>query len=212
MNDEKYWNNTYTEDLKKYKADFLEDNWMEKYKDIICKVNNKNAIDIGCGLGQDTNWLMKNGFKVISCDISSVALNKLKDLYPDAETMRLDVSDGLPFKDASFGLINANLSLHYFTMQTTNKIFEDIKRVLTPQGLFIGRMNSTKNDYVNSNSKEIEKNFYFDTHNGKYSRLFDKEQFDELFSNWKVLVLKETETVRLERKKYTWEFIVQNNL
>ena len=209
MNNEVFWNDTYNNDLKKYKADFLEDNWMEKYKDIICNIKDKTALDIGCGLGQDTNWLAQNGFQVISCDISSVAINKLKELYPNAKTIRLDVSKGLPFDDNSIGLVNANLSLHYFMMEKTKQIFEDIKRILKPNGLFIGRMNSTKNDYVNPNSKEIEKDFYYDISNGKYSRLFNKEQFDILFKNWKVIVLKEAETVRLERKKYTWEFIVQ---
>ena len=209
MNDEDFWNDTYIKDLKKYKADFLEDNWMEKYKNIICNIRDKKALDIGCGLGQDSNWLSQNGFQVISCDISSVAISKLKELYPNAKTMQLDVSKGLPFDSDSIGVVNANLSLHYFMMEKTKEIFKEIKRILKPSGLFIGRMNSTKNDYVNPNSKEIEKNFYYDTSNGKYSRLFDKEQLALLFKDWNIIALKEAETVRLERKKCIWEFIVQ---
>lgn len=68
-------------------------------------------------------------------------------------------------------------------------------------------MNSDKNDYLNSNFREIEKNFYYDILNKKHSRLFNKEQFDTLKSKWEVLILNEDETVRLGRKKYTWEFI-----
>ena len=62
MNDEKFWNEIYYKDLNKYKIDFLKDTWMNKYREIICSVKNKNAIDLWCGLGQDTYWLTKNGF------------------------------------------------------------------------------------------------------------------------------------------------------
>lgn len=209
MNDEKFWNETYYKDLSKYKLDYLKDTWMNKYKETICKTNNKNALDLGCGLGQDTQWLMQNGYHVISCDISSLALSKLEELYPNVTTMHLDIANGLPFEDNSMGLANANLSLHYFKMDKTQEIFDDVFRVLEPSGLFIGRMNSDKNNYVNSCSQEIEKNFYYNTVHKKYSRLFNKEQFDMLTKKWKVIVLNENETVRVERKKYTWEFILQ---
>ncbi len=36
-------------------------------------------------------------------------------------------------------------------------------------------------------------------------------QFDKLTKKWKVIILKEEETVRKGRKKYTWEFILKKN-
>lgn len=209
MNDEKFWNETYYSDLSKYEPDFLEDIWMDKYKYIISNVKNKKAIDLGCGLGQDTNWLIEKEFNVISCDISSLALIKLKEIYPNAETMHLDIADGLPFENNSVGLVNANLSLHYFKIKKTQEIFDDIFRILEPGGLFIGRMNSDKNNYINSYFQEIEENFYYDTKNGKYSRLFNRKQFDILTKKYNIISLNENETVRLGRKKYTWEFVLK---
>lgn len=41
MSDKKYYSN-----LKESEKDFLNDIWMEKYNDIICNINNKNAIDL----------------------------------------------------------------------------------------------------------------------------------------------------------------------
>lgn len=72
MNDEKFWNETYYKDLKQYKPDFFKDNWMNKYEDVILNLKGKDAIDLGCGLGQDANWLRKHNFNVVSCDISSL--------------------------------------------------------------------------------------------------------------------------------------------
>ena len=208
-NSKEYWDYEYWEDnIKNNKTDFLKDNWMEKYVQIINNVGDKNAIDLGCGIGQDTKWLMENGFNVISCDISGVALNKLKELIPKSKTMQLDVKEKLPFEDNSIGLVNANLSIHYFDMENTIKIFDEIHRVLEPNGLFIGRMNSDKNDrYVKETTKVIEKNFYYDY--GRYYRLFNKEQFDELTQNWNVIVLNENVTTRLNRTKALWEFILR---
>lgn len=209
MNDEKFWNETYYKDVKEYKLDFLKDNWMDKYQDIILGLNGKDAIDLGCGLGQDTDWLIKHNFNVISCDISSFALQKLKKLYPDATTMKFDVLEGLPFKDNDLDLVNANLSLHYFMMDKTIEIFDDIYRVLKPGGVFIGRMNSDKNNYANDNCIEVEEKFYYDTKEKRHRRLFNKKQFDILTKKWDVVILNEDETVRLGNKKYTWEFILR---
>ncbi len=208
-NSKEYWNNGYWEkNIKDNKTDFLKDNWMEKYSTEIEKVEYKNAVDLGCGLGQDTKWLLNKGFDVLSCDISDMALKKLKELLPNSKTMQLDVKEKLPFEDNSIGLINANLSIHYFNMENTIKIFNEIYRVLKPNGLFIGRVNSDKNEsYVKDTTKEIEKNFYYDY--DRYYRLFNKEQFDILTEKWNIVILNENITVRLDRKKALWEFILR---
>ncbi|HAB66685.1 MAG TPA: class I SAM-dependent methyltransferase [Firmicutes bacterium] len=209
MTDEKYWNEVYYKELENVKPDFLKDIWLENKKEIIDKVKNKNAIDLGCGLGQDTGWLLKNGFQVVSCDFSKRALKKVEEHYPSARVMELNIANGLPFQDNSIGLVNANLSLHYFTMEKTEYIFAEIYRVLEPNGLLIGRVNSDKNNYVDENCKEIETNFYYDAVKDQHKRLFNQEQFAMLKKKWNVVVLKEEETVRKGRKKYTWEFILR---
>ena len=69
-------------------------------------------------------------------------------------------------------------------------------------------MNSDKNDeYIKETTKEIEKDFYYDY--GRYFRLFNKEQFDRLTKGWRIIVLNEDITVRLDRKKALWEFILE---
>lgn len=209
MSDKKYWDETYYMNLKESEQDFFNDIWMIKYKDIICNINNKNAIDLGCGLGQDSIWLFERGFNVISCDFSEKATNKFKAMYPNANIMNFDIVDGLPFEPNSVGLVNANLSLHYFDMEKTKEIFDEIYEVLEKGGLFIGRMNSDKNAYVNDNYIEMEKDFYYDPIKEQHKRLFNQEQFDILTKQWSVVVLNEDVTTRKGRKKYTWEFILQ---
>lgn len=208
-NSQKYWNDEYWEYvINNNKADFIKESWLEKYIAEINKVESKTAIDLGCGIGQDTKWLLDKGFDVVSCDFSDRALNKLKEIMPNSKTMQIDIKEKLPFKNNSIGLINANLSIHYFSMENTIKIFNEIRRVLKLNGLFVGRVNSDKNEgYIQENTKEIEKNFYYE--DGRYRRLFNKEQFDTLTKDWNVIVLNEDVTIRLGRKKALWEFILE---
>lgn len=70
-NSKEFWNNEYWKNvIDANKTDFIKDSWMEKYVEQINKLENKNAIDLGCGIGQDTKWLLDKGFDVVSCDFS----------------------------------------------------------------------------------------------------------------------------------------------
>lgn len=208
-NNQKYWNEGYWKRvINNQKNSFKNENWLEKYKEIINKIEGNSAVDLGCGIGQDTKWLIDNGFDVISCDISNIALEKLKELIPNSETLQIDIRETLPFKENSINLVNADLSIHYFYMKDTIKIFNEINRILTPNGILIGRVNSDKNKgYIREETKVIEDNYYYDFE--KYFRLFNKEQFDILSKNWKIIVLNEDIITRVNKKKVLWEFIFQ---
>ena len=91
MSDKKYWDETYYMNLKESEQDFFNDIWMIKYKDIICNINNKNAIDLGCGLGQDSIWLSENGFNVISCDFLEKVLEAGE--LPNLKLLKIDAED-----------------------------------------------------------------------------------------------------------------------
>lgn len=69
-NNQEYWNEGYWKRvINNQKNSFKNENWLDKYKEIINKVKGNSAVDLGCGIGQDTKWLIDNGFDVISCDI-----------------------------------------------------------------------------------------------------------------------------------------------
>ena len=60
-----YWNNIY--ESKKDKKPIY-DLWIDKYKDILDKSKEQPIIDLGCGVGGDSFYLMESGYKVIACD------------------------------------------------------------------------------------------------------------------------------------------------
>jgi len=48
-------------------------------------IKNGKTLDVGCGIGRDTNWLCQQGYQAIGIDASSSMLNYAKSLYPDVD-------------------------------------------------------------------------------------------------------------------------------
>lgn len=172
-----YWNNFY----KKYKNEPIGyDNWLDKYEELYKNINTE-ILDLGCGGGNDTLYLINKQKKVLSADYSMDALNKINLQIDGAKTICLDIAKPLPFKNDSFELIIADLSLHYFDKETTIKIMQEIKRVLKNKGVLLARVNSTKDiNFGSINGKEIEKDFYFV--NGYNKRFFTIKTATEIFN------------------------------
>lgn len=196
------------DDHKGEKLDFLSDLWIEKYADTFNKISKGKALDLGCRLGQYTQYLMTKGYDVVSSDISIEVLNRLKSNISNANIKQLDMSKPLPFEDNSFDLVFANLSIHYFDRETTINLLKEIKRIIKNEGYFIGSVNSSKTfKFIEGSAKELEKNYYFE--NGRNVRLWNQEQFDEFFKEFILEELHEVETTRWNRTKIMWEFIAK---
>lgn len=204
-----YWNDIYWKNnLNKNKLenlDFLKDIWVDKYSNIIDNIPKGKCLDLGCGLGQYTKYFKDKGFDVISCDISEIVLETLSNIMPDAKTKKLDMSQDFPFPDDSFDVVVANLSIHYFDYKTTKKLLREIKRVLKNDGYFIGSVNSDKTFTFLVEPQKIEENYYKEL--DRFVRLWNKEQFDDFFKNFKKVLLEEVTTTRWNKIKIMWEFI-----
>lgn len=196
------------DDHKGEKLDFLSDLWIEKYTGTFNKMPKGKALDLGCGLGQYTEYLLNKGYDVTSADIPVEVLNQLKSYIPDANIKQLDMSKPLPFEDNSFDLVFANLSIHYFDKETTISLLKEIKRILKENGYFIGSVNSTKTfKFIKDSAIELEENYYFE--NGRNVRLWNQEQFDEFVIDFNLEELHEVETTRWNKTKIMWEFIAK---
>lgn len=207
-----YWNDLYwkkhLEERKGEKLDFLSDLWLDKYQMIVDKIPNGNCLDLGCGLGQYTKYFMDRGFQVTSCDISPEVLKRLKENIVNAKVLELDMTKDLPFPDNSFDLVIANLSIHYFDTKTTTSLLKEIKRILKDDGYFIGSVNSDKTFKFLKEPVRIEDNYYQEGE--RFVRLWNKEQFNYFFKDFKQEVLEEVTTTRWNRVKIMWEFIYKN--
>ena len=183
------------------------DNWLDKYKDVLDKCKTK-VLDLGCGVGNDTLYLTERGFKVIACDYSDVALKHLKEQLKSVETKWLDISTSLPFKDTTFDLVIADLSLHYFDGKTTIAIMKEIKRILKPNGHLLARVNSIADkNFGAGNGQKIEDNYYFVE--GYNKRFFSIEDAKKFFSYIGKTKIKEADMLRYREPKKVIEVDVE---
>lgn len=207
-----YWDKGYWERhlAEQHRMDIFDNLWIRKHQQLIDTLEKGTVLDLGCGIGQHTDYWFMNGFDVISTDISVVALEELKKRTPNAKTLQLDMSEKLPFDDATFDIVFANLSIHFFDRETTQKLASEIKRILKPEGLFIGSVNSSKAyEFVKDRAQILDENYYLIGE--RYIRLFDRQSFDLFFSDFRMVSLEETHITRFKRDKDMWEFIYQKS-
>ena len=199
-----FWNNaqaTYSTDGKEYSS------WLDKYSEELKSCKTK-ALDLGCGIGYDSEYLTQKGLEVLACDFSDVALKRLKDRLPMVETMLVDISEPLPFDDSSFDLIVADLSLHYFDEKTAAKIMEEIKRILTEKGCLLARVNSIYDiNHGAGDGERIEENYYFV--GGYNKRFFTLEDAKKYFSMIGNVNAKEENMSKYNKPKMVIEVVVK---
>ena len=156
------------------------DLWLDEYKDILEKNKDNDILDLGCGIGADTLYLIERGYNVLSCDFSKEALKNVEDNIPNSKTMYLNMLEKFPIDNDTYSLIIADLSLQYFNSQDTIHIMNEIKRILKTDGIVLARVASVNDfNFGAGVGEELEKNFYFE---GDYTkRFFDLEDVNRYF-------------------------------
>ena len=184
-----------------------DDLWLERWLPVL--TSEHEVLELGCGSGRDTKYLVSQGFAVTATDVREEALEACVQEVPDANYLQVDVTQPLPFADKSHPVIVASLCLHYFPWQQTLDILSEIKRCLTQDGLLFARFNSTNDVHFGAvGFREIEPNFYFVK--GKSKRFFDREALGKLFSSgWKVEHIEELTIARYEKPKVVWEVVAR---
>lgn len=181
------------------------DDWLETFRDAIDACQTP-VLDLGCGSGNDTLYLIGRGKRVISCDYAQNAIWNIHKNFPEVErAVCFDMTKGLPFENDFTDLIVCDLSLHYFTEQKTFEILDEVKRVLRPGGLLLFRVNSMRDiNYGAGAGREVEHHLYA-TDDGRYKRFFDAGDIEKFWSGWNTAYLREEKMSRYGLEKVLWK-------
>lgn len=173
------------------------DLWLDEYKDILEKNKDTVILDLGCGIGADTLYLIERGYNVLSCDFSKEALKNVQANIPNSEILYLDMMKEFPIEDDAYSLIIADLSLHYFDNNMTFHIMNEIKRILKNDGILLARVASTNDfNFGAGLGQKLENNFYFE---GDYTkRFFD---FDDIIKYFGVIGSVEAKELSMTRNE-----------
>jgi SAM-dependent methyltransferase len=180
------------------------DTWLEQYLPLLREVEGP-ALDLGCGLGNATNFLLGKGIETVSCDFSSTAVAHVRKKFPRAKALIHDMRNRLPFAAGSFGIVVADLSIHYFPWGKTMEIMDEIARILKKEGIFLFRVNSIADDnYGAGRGKELERHYY--AYEGSDKRFFDEKDIDMLITEkWRRIKVAEACMDRYGKEKQVWE-------
>lgn len=100
----------------------------------------RRILDLGCGRGRESLFFASCGFEVTAADIAHEALKNIR--HPLVRTEKADARKKR-WPPHSFDAVFANLSLHYFDRNETQRIVDGIETALSPGGLFFIRCKST---------------------------------------------------------------------
>lgn len=120
-----------------------------------------NILEIGCGTGKNTEWLLTKAIRVVGADFSEKMLARAREKISDekVEFQQFDVREKWDFNAAQFDLVTSSLVLEH--IEKIDFVFEQARRVLRQNGLFyIGELHPFK-QYLGSKAR-------FDTGSGVF--------------------------------------------
>ncbi len=166
---EKYYNNTEAEKPRNNVRYFIEK----------MKCNSGKAIELGCGAGNDTVYLIKNNWKVLAIDRENVEERIAKRLNDkELEKFTFQQQNFESFELEKSNLIVANYCLPFCNKNKFEELWNKIENSITNEGYFVGNFLGT-NDGWNGIKKEMI--------------FLSREQIMELFNEFEIILFKETE-------------------
>ncbi len=117
-----------------------QDDWLLPWQARLRRMG--RALDVGCGDGFETARLTHWGLQLTATDIAEQALARSRERTPSARHLLADARAMPELADASFDLVVAHLSLHYFDRTGTLAAFAELARVLAPGGLLLACVNA----------------------------------------------------------------------
>ncbi|HUT81908.1 MAG TPA: class I SAM-dependent methyltransferase [Candidatus Bathyarchaeia archaeon] len=131
---------------------------------LIGEAENKHVLEVGCGGGNLTEWLLGQKASVVACDISERMVAYTKErIGTKAEILVADISKPLTFtEDKSFDIIVASLVLHY--IDNWLPVFKEFQRILKDDGSIVISIHHPHADWLwHKKTNYFTKELYEDT-------------------------------------------------
>lgn len=125
-------------------------------KFINMKIIPDKAIDLGCGAGRDTVYLIKNGWKVLAIDKeNSKEYIDLKLNEEERKNFKFQCQDFENIKLEKVKLIVANFSIPFCSKDKFKDLWNSITQNIIQNGYFVGNFFGLKDSWVDNKNKKI---------------------------------------------------------
>jgi SAM-dependent methyltransferase len=183
--------------------------------------SDSKILEIGCGVGRNTNYLSQQGLKVSGIDISPLAIDEAKkrtdEIGADVSYIAMNACNRLPFKDFEFDHILDLMTSHLFSLKNLQTYKEELLRIIKPDGKFVLYVPDLTKD---SNTKQLlqeapgkEEDTYILPGMGHTERAFSKETIEKYYSPFRIkyaeLIYNPTNFDDKIYEKYYWFAILE---
>jgi ubiquinone/menaquinone biosynthesis C-methylase UbiE len=93
------------------------------------------VLDLCCGSGQATQFLVKYSQNVTGLDASPLSLQRARQNVPKASYVEA-FAEKMPLADNSFDVVHTSAALHEMEPKQLRQIIQEVYRVLKPGGVF----------------------------------------------------------------------------
>jgi len=125
----------------------------EALRDILSTVSFNTVLEIGCGTGKNTEWLLQKAEQIIAVDLSEEMLSKAKEKIQSdkVELIQADINSDWNFTEKIFDLIGFSLVLEH--IENLDHIFKEAYKKLNDGGfVYIGELHPFK-QYTGSKAR-----------------------------------------------------------
>src|SRR3989344_3605511 len=114
---------TYNKIAKEWHNDHQTDDWWVSGTDKFIELIKPRGLvlDVGCGGGTKSKYLISRGLKVVGIDISENMINIAKTEVPEGKFIVMDLTEVGDLEDMFDGIFS------YFTVEELEKYFKDLK-------------------------------------------------------------------------------------
>lgn len=129
-------------------------------KDTLKDISFKTCLEVGCGTGKNTEWLLTKATAITAVDLSEEMLARAAEKInaPDVTFKQADITDDWIFRDKLYDLVSFSLVLEH--IENLDHVFRHTADALLPGShVYIGELHPFK-QYQGSKAR-------FDTQNGQ---------------------------------------------
>ena len=130
-------------------------------REMLSTISFNSCLEIGCGTGKNTEWLLQKAEQITAIDLSEEMLAKAKTKIDSdkVEFVQFDITDDWNFTDKTFDLVSFSLVLEH--IENLDHIFKELFKKLNDGGyVYIGELHPFK-QYTGSKARfETEKGLH----------------------------------------------------
>jgi ubiquinone/menaquinone biosynthesis C-methylase UbiE len=122
-------------------------------RDVLSTIPFNSCLEIGCGTGKNTEWLLQKAERLTAVDFSEEMLSKAREKVqsPKVEFVQADINNDWNFTEKKFDLLGFSLVLEH--IQNLDHIFKEAFERLEDRGyLYIGELHPFK-QYTGSKAR-----------------------------------------------------------